>query len=255
MRGLMIKDFCCLRKSRKTFILVAAGVILMAVLFVLSCRFGNLAAARTRIGLEDPALAELMEQAAQIVICFLLLLPIAFLGSLAECFKEDARVGFWKPLSALPLSPWEVVGSRFLTCLLFAAVSMGVSALAALCVSSVEEQYRLEKLLVLILTFGACFLIYMSLCMFLIYLLGARRADLIQILPLGLLYLGIGCSLLMRLQEMSEEEMLQFGRQLGPRLWEMLERGYGLLLLLAAGCMVLAYLGSVAVVKQRKGVW
>lgn len=255
MRGLIIKDFCCLRKSRKTFILVAAGVILMAVLFVLSCRFGNLAAARTRIGLEDPTLAEMLEQAAEIVICFLLLIPIAFLGSLVECFKEDARAGFRKPLSALPLSPWKVVGSRFLTCLLFAAVSMGVSALAALCVSSVEDRYRLGKLLVLILTFGACFLIYMSLCMFLIYVLGARRADLIQILPLALLYLAVGCSLILRLQEMSEEEMIRFGKQIGPKLWEILERGYGLLLLLAAGCMTLAYLGSVAVVKQRKGVW
>ncbi len=253
MRGLIIKDFYCLRKSLKTFILVAAGVIMTAVMFVLSCRSGNLAAARTEIGLEDPAMADMLEQASELVIWFMLLIPIAFLGNLAECFKEDARVGFRKILSAMPLSPWEMVGSRYLTCLLFAAVSMGVSAVAAVFISSVEDSYLFGKLFALILTFGAGFLIYMSLSMFLIYFLGSCRADLIQIIPLVLLYMAAGVSLMLRVRKMADEEAAWYGKQLVFKLRDMLEHGYWVLFLLAACCMALSYLGSVAVVKRRKG--
>ncbi len=253
MKGLIIKDFYCLRKSLKTFIVVTAGVIVIAIMFVLSSQHGNLAAVEAQLQMEDPGEAQLVEQISEKVVWLLLLIPIVFLGNLADCFKEDRKSGFRKTLSGLPLGPWKIVGSRYLTCLLFAAASMAVSTVAAFFIALAADIHEFGRLVILILFFGSVFLIYMSVNMFLIYVWGARRADLIQIIPLALLYLAAMVGFTLRSRNMTEEEMLQYIKQLGPGLEQLLKNGGFLLLLLTAGCMALSYAGSVAVVKCRKG--
>ena len=45
MKGLIIKDIFCLRKQLKTFTFVLIGVFVLALMYVLSARFGNIAKA------------------------------------------------------------------------------------------------------------------------------------------------------------------------------------------------------------------
>lgn len=254
MKGLMIKDFFCLRKGLKTYILVTVGMIVIAIMFLLSSQYGNVAAAQADLRLENPDQADLLEQLFKIVICFMLLLPIAFLGNLTDCFKEDTRAGFRKTLSGMPLSPWQIVGSRYLTCLIFGSISMAVSAVAAVIIASVSDSYRLSRLLLLVLTFGAVFLVYVSAIMFFVYIFGARRADLIQICPLVILFLAVMVSFTSRTGTMADEELTEYMTQLGPNLRNMLEQRYPVLLLISVVCVALSYLGSVAVIKYRKEV-
>ena len=45
MKGLIIKDIMCLKKQLRTFSFVLLGVFVLALMYVLSARFGNIAKA------------------------------------------------------------------------------------------------------------------------------------------------------------------------------------------------------------------
>ena len=43
MKGLLIKDYYCLKKSLRSFLLLTIGVIIIGVMFALSMQHGNMA--------------------------------------------------------------------------------------------------------------------------------------------------------------------------------------------------------------------
>lgn len=126
MRGLIKKDFYCLRKSMKLILLVALGTIYLAVTFTLSARYGNVAknisetaetAARARA--EELLTEEEFYSIYTYVIWVVLLLPLALMGNVVDCFREDRRAGFGKFCFSLPAREKQIAGARYLSCLLY----------------------------------------------------------------------------------------------------------------------------------------
>ncbi|MBO4981106.1 MAG: ABC-2 transporter permease [Lachnospiraceae bacterium] len=253
MRGLIYKDFLCLRKGLKTFGFVTLGVIVLAVMFLLSSQYGNLAGSLQEIRADASVGADMMMGMLETSVWFMLFIPIAFMADVAQCFREDARVGFGKPLAGMALSHLKIVGSRYLTTLIYGTVSMGASLAAAFSISSVSVELTMQSLAAGVLNFGAIFLIYMSLNLFLIYLCGARKADLIQMIPLVVLLIVVG-SFVMKNADMTDEEMSRLLLEWKDRITLFLQGGYKMLFPVAAVTYTLSYLGSVAVLKHRRRV-
>lgn len=261
MKGLLFKDYLCLRKGMKNLILVSLGILIMGIMFVLSSQYGNLAVAKEAM-VQDTTMSEadvfIGNHIIEMAIYIMLIIPVAFVSNVTACFKEDAQVGFGKPLNSMPLTMWEIAGSRYLVCLLIAVVSMGASTVSAFFISVVSGLYDFSKLLGVILTAGAGFLIYMSLVLLLLYVFGfsTRRAEFILVAPLFVLEIAAVTKVaisVISIEKLSEDELLALFKQMIGKMAEIINGGFIWLFLIAGLCMAVSYVGSVALLKHRKG--
>jgi len=95
--------------------------------------------------------------------------------------------------------------------------------------------------------------LYMSFNLFMTYLCGARRADLIQMLPL-IVMLVADRVLAGKFGSMTDEQMNTLIRNATDVVLWFLENGYKILIPAAVAGMLLSYAGSVAVYKRRRRV-
>lgn len=253
MTGLIQKDMYCLRKILKTFFLVTTGVIVLSVLFIVSSRCGNIAKGIEEMKAENEIGEELFYSFFQIPIWLTLFIPVAFLSMIVECFKEDRKAGFAKMMLSMPLSDRKIVGSRYLSCLLFALLGLAGSFLAAFFVSLASDTFSLQKLIGYVFCFSGALLIYMSFVMFMLYLLGVERADLIQCIPFVVLLVAAIVAVQRQLSALSGTEVDAFFSDVLNSVSDFMTEKFGLVFLIALVCMVLSFLGSCAVLKQRKG--
>lgn len=253
MRGLIQKDMYCLRKNLRLFFCVTVGIILLSVLFCLSSRYGNVAKGIEEMKAQSPMGEEVFYSFFQAAVWVILFIPIAFVSMIVECFKEDRKAGFWKCMFSLPLSNHRIVGSRYLSCLLFAVVGVCGSLLAGIAVSLTSQVFAFEKLCGYVLTFCAVLLIYMSIVMFLLYLLGVEKADLIQCIPFLAVFLIAMVMVANRLFSMPEESVDALVIELFRKLADFLSDYSVVFIIAALICMVLSYLGACQVIEKRKG--
>lgn len=270
MRGLVKKDFYCLKKSMKLILLVSLGTIYLAVLFTLSARYGNVAknvsgtaetAARARA--EELLTEEEFYAIYTYVIWVILFLPLALMGNIVDCFREDRRAGFGKFCFSLPAREKQIAGARYLSCLLYALLGIVASVTAALSVSLASDRLRFPELLSVIFTFASILLTFVSVVMPLTYLFGADKLDLIQVGTFGAFLAALAILNVPTLKKIGEEIAVAEGGQGGGDLstfHELIDRlrefltTKGLFVFLAAALLFLvSYLCSVAILKKKGG--
>ncbi len=185
MKGLLIKDCYCLKRTVRLLIPVSLGTLFLAVLFTLSARYGNVAhaiAATKEEALREGLFTEAeFYYAYRYVIWCVLFIPMAFTANVPDCFCEDHRSGFSKMLFSLPVTPARIAGARYLSCLLYTLIGTVSSAAAAACVSRASDRLSCAELLSVVFTFSGVMTLFLAVVMPLIYLLGAEKKDLIMI--------------------------------------------------------------------------
>ncbi|MBP3459174.1 MAG: ABC-2 transporter permease [Lachnospiraceae bacterium] len=253
MAGLIRKDMYCLKKILKTFFIVTISVIVLSVLFIISSKYGNIAKGIEEMRAENELAEETFYSFFQMAVWLTLFIPISFLSMVVECFKEDKKAGFAKIVFSMPLDHKKIVGSRYLSCMLFAAVSLAGSLLAGFFVSLVSEVFKLQRLFGYIFCFSAALLIYMSFVMFMLYFLGVEKADFIQCAPFVILFVAAVIWFQRKVFSLPEAEMEAALSNLVDSISEIMTEKSGLLFLIALGCMALSFWGSCKVVKKRKG--
>lgn len=270
MRGLVKKDFYCLKKSMKLILLVSLGTIYLAVLFTLSARYGNVAknvsetaetTARARA--EELLTEEEFYAIYTYVIWVILFLPLALMGNIVDCFREDRRAGFGKFCFSLPAREKQIAGARYLSCLLYALLGIVASVTAALSVSLASDRLRFPELLSVVFTFASILLTFVSVVMPLTYLFGADKLDLIQVGTFGAFLAALAILNVPTLKKIGEEIAAAEGGQGGGDLstfHELIDRlrefltTKGLFVFLAASSLFLvSYLCSVAILKKKGG--
>ena len=253
MAGLVRKDMYCLRKTLKLFFIVTVSVIVLSVLLIASSRYGNIAAGLEEMKAEGAVDEEAFYSFFKVPIWLTLFIPLSFLSMIVECFKEDQKAGFAKIVRSMPLSCRQIVGGRYLSCLLFAAAGLAGSLTAGYFVSLVSEAFPLKELLAYILCFGGLLFIYMSFVLFMLYLFGVERADLIQCAPFLLLIIGAVLAVQKNLSSVPESEADAFFSGMIDSAANFMTEHFVLVFLAAAGCMLLSFAGSCLVFKGRKG--
>lgn len=269
MRGLIKKDFYCMRKSMKLILLVALGTIYLAVTFTLSARYGNVAknisetaetAARARA--EELLTEEEFYSIYTYVIWVVLLLPLALMGNVVDCFREDRRAGFGKFCFSLPAREKQIAGARYLSCLLYALLGIVASVTAALSVSLASDRLRFSELLSVVFAFGSILLVFVSVVMPLTYLLGADKLDLIQVGTFGAFLAALAIVNVPTLKKIGEEVAAAGNGQKGDmstftqmidRLREFLTTKGPFVFLAAALFFLVSYFCSVAILKAKGG--
>lgn len=254
MKGLIMKDLYCLKKELRLFLGVTIGSALVSVLFLLSARYGNIADALADIQKTEMLGSDTLLSMCDMLALFVIYLPIALVGSLVECFKEDSKAGFSKVAFSMPLSCKKIVGSRYITCMLFFGVCVLSASFCNAIVSSVSD--TLEFLTVLKGVFFMCaiFMIYMSLIMLLLYLLGTKRADIIQAVPILLVFCVWVIRFAVKMEELSDTEGLGALIEIINSSKEFMEKQGVMIFAAALLCMCLSYFLSVKIVEKKRGL-
>lgn len=254
MGGLIKKDMYCLKKNLLMFLFVTAGVIVLSVMFIISARSGNVALGIERMKTENDGMSEADFYAIfRIAVWAVLFIPQAFVGVVTECFKEDRKAGFYKYMMTLPLSEKELVGSRYISLMLFTGVSVAGSCTAAVFVSLASDYFRLETLLSIVFTFAAVLLIYMSIVMLLLYVFGVERADFIQCAPYAAVFIAGIAVMGIKISSMPENELDGYIVELIGRFSDVAAKNGVMLMGIAIVCMAVSYFVSCKMLKKRRG--
>lgn len=184
MKGLLIKDFYCLKRQLFTFICCSAGVLVIAVFVSISLQCGNLADGFERM-LADRDLTN-REVQALIQYCMLcvLLIPMAFTGNIADVFLDDSQASFQKLAGALPVSISERVGARYLSGLSFTLIGFLMDVGIVFVLSGVTELVPFWDFFGVLVSFASFMVIYLALFILFEYLFGVNQTSLAQVLPI-----------------------------------------------------------------------
>lgn len=254
MSGLIKKDMYCLKKNLRMFLLVTVGVIVLSVMFIISAQSGNVAQGISQMKAENDGMSEAdFYGMFQMAVWAVLFIPIAFVGMIVECFKEDRKAGFYRYMMTLPLSEAKLVGSRYISLLMFMVTGVAGSCIAAVFVSLVSDYFELGKLLSIILTFAAVLLVYMSIVMLLLYIFGTERADFIQCAPFVAAFIAVVVVMAGKISSIPENQLDGYFGRFIEELSDIIARNGILFMGIAIVCAAVSYLISCKMLKQRRG--
>ncbi len=253
MKGLLIKDYYCLKKSLKSFLVLTIGVIIIGIMFAISMEYGNMAivAAETAVqsGVDEATAFDMFRIAVWLVI----IIPMAFVGNVVDCFKADMRADFGKQLFSLPVDSKQIVAARYLTCIIYALVSFVGATITAICISSASEQYPFYELMSVVVLFGSVMIIYLCIVMCLIYLIGVKYADYIQAAPLLIIMIVAVVLSNVKMMNMDEAEMDSLMANMWGTVKGFMTQNVGIFLLVAVVILMVTYFVSVQIVEKRRG--
>lgn len=176
MKGLLIKDFFCLKKQLTNYVFIIVGVIVISVLFVLSYNFGNIHAGFEEMVDSGQNAESDIAMIATTALLLFMMIPLACTGDITNLFTDDENASFYKVASALPISIGKRVACRFLAGYLFIAVGMAVDFVMTVILSALTDIISFGKFCGVIVTFSSIMLMYVSLLILLMYVLGNGRS-------------------------------------------------------------------------------
>lgn len=184
MKGLLIKDFFCLKKQLINYGFIIVGVIVISVMFVLSYNFGNIHAGFMEMIDSGESTETGITMFAVNALLLFMLIPIACTGDITNLFVDDENASFYKVASALPVSISRRVACRFIAGYLFIAIGMAVDLIMSILLSSLTSIVSLGKFCGVIITFASIMMMYISLFILLVYVLGKGKTTYANVIPL-----------------------------------------------------------------------
>ncbi len=261
MLGLLRKDLYCMRKHSRELIFVSLGIIILAVAFAYSMEYGNLAKAIAESKPTDGVSAEMNEELIlgmfRYGVWMMLLVPVALVTNVADCFREDSKADFAKLGYCLPVNELQLVGSRYLTTCIYIAVAVCASLLAACLVAWRTETYTFSGLASVVLCFAALMIVGVSTWIVTLYLFGTRHFEMLQIAEL-IIGGGIGGYLVLNktgvFEKLEEPEATYRLIALLDSIKSFLESKGLLLFAVSLGVLALSYVVAVLIAKRRREV-
>lgn len=245
MKGLYRKDFYALKRMLFTFFLVCGVVIIFSVLFVFSAKYGNMALNKEEMG--EAAVLIMTKEMTLLP----LLLPLAFIGQIGDCFKMDEEAGFYKLQGSMPISAYKIVGARFLTIFTIGGIGITVSVIGALLLSTCSEDmkfYDMVRYPFILLLF---MLVFYGVFLPLAYGMKNKVYQTIMIILVLSIMIGGGVLLGLRMPK-EEAEILPWLKDGIAHMMQFITDYLWLLFLVASAFLAAAYFASVSIVKRRE---
>lgn len=159
MKGLIVKDIYCLKKQLTTYTFVIIGVVAVAIMFVLSGRYGNLRISVS--GMEEAGFD--IAAVVKIAVMFFMLLPLVSTGDISNLFVYDKAASFYKVGASFPISVKKRVFSKFVTVFIFLAAGLVIDILMSAVMSAVSDIILFSKCIGTLVSITACMVIFTSL--------------------------------------------------------------------------------------------
>lgn len=254
MKGLLIKDFYCLKKQLINYGFIIVGVIVISIMFVLSYNFGNIHAGFTEmIDSGQNTEADIAIIASNALLIFMLI-PIACTGDITNLITDDEKASFYKVASALPVSISKRVASRFIAGYLFIAIGVAVDFMMTIILTSLTGIISFGKFCGVIITFASVMMMYVSLFILFVYILGKGKTTYANIIPLLIGMAVCVCAVFKSVRAFltgSDENALM---DLYNRITEFMFHKSYILFLAAVIISVGSYFFAVYIAERKRGV-
>lgn len=254
MRGLLIKDFFCLKKQLINYGFVIVGVIVISILFVLSYNFGNIHAQFVELVTSGESTEAGVTMIASNALLLFMLIPIACTGDITNLITDDEKASFYKVASVLPISISKRVACRFITGYLFIAIGVAVDLLMSIVISSLTGVISFPKFCGVIISFASLMMMYVSLFLLLVYVLGKGKTSYASVIPLLAGVALYGWVNFERLRAFLIDSDDNAFMEVFQRTTEFIFFKSYLLLIAAVIISVGAYLAAVSIAKKKRGV-
>lgn len=254
MKGLLIKDFFCLKKQLINYGFIIAGVIVVSIMFVLSYNFGNIHAGFEEMVGSGQNTRESITIIASHALLIIMLIPIACTGDITNLVTGDENASFYKVASALPVSVGRRVACRFIAGYLFILIGAAVDLVLSVILSSITDIISFGKFCGVIVTFSSVMMMYISLFILFTYVLGKGKNAYANILPLLIGLLVCVCAAFNKIKAFltgSDENALM---DLYNRVTDFMFHQSYVLLLIAVIISGGAYFTAVYAAKRKRGV-
>ena len=178
MRGLLLKDYYCLKRKLFVWGVTVLATTIVCVMFMISTKTGNIALIYDKMAnSEDSMDAALIPFLTRIVLTMFLLLPVAASFDLIQyVFMDDKTASFYKVASSLPLSRYRRVGERYLLLGIVIAVSFAVDAVLLVLVKLTSDLMPFIDSFQIVLAFGGVSLFCATIALLFGYRFGAEAA-------------------------------------------------------------------------------
>lgn len=242
MKGLIIKDFFCLKKQLINYVFVIVGVIAVSVLFVLSCRFGNIASYGQASEID-------IAQLAGLALLLFMLVPLACTGDISNLFADDEKASFYKVASSLPVSVSKRVASRYIAGLFFIVIGFVVDLVMTIVLSALTDVISFGEFIGVIVSFTSLMIMYLSILILCMSLLGKGYRSYANIIPV---VVGVGLYAVINLDKLGDTRDL-------PKLYyqtvEFIEHKSYILLFAAMLLLISSYAATVYLSRRKRGAY
>lgn len=191
MKGLIIKDLMCLRKQRITFFYIVAVVLIVAIMYVLSARFGNIALAGKEMMVENNMTDIDIKNLSSLALVLFMLLPIAMVGDVTSVFAADGQAGFANVSAILPLSIEKRVLSKFITILAFFGIGVSTDLVISFVISLLTDILSFQDFFAIIITCASALFIYGALICVYMFLFGYGKESYAQLCSILSIVIGL----------------------------------------------------------------
>lgn len=254
MKGLLIKDFFCLKKQLINYGFIIAGVIVISIMFVLSYNFGNIHAGFMEMVDSGQNTGESITIIASNALLLFMLIPIACTGDITNLITDDENASFYKVASALPVSVGRRVACRFIAGYLFIVIGAAVDLILSAILSSLTDIISFGKFCGVIVTFTSIMMIYISLTILSAYILGKGKTTYANILPLLLGLLICICACFNKIRAFLTDTDPNALMDLYNRTKDIMFYKSYILLIIAVIISGGAYFMAVFIAKRKRGV-
>ena len=253
MKGLVIKDLMCLRKQLILFGFTVASVMVLAVMFVLSVRFGNIGKMVEDMLATKPDFNFTQKDINNMAILSLLtfmFLPIACVGDFANVFEADGKAGFAKVSAFLPISIERRVLAKYITILMMFGIGVGVDLAITAVLSAVTDLVSFWDYSKSLLTAASVMSIYGAIEIVFCFLFGHGKEDYARMAAFISL---VSAVILLNLKKI---KVLLTSSEFYPYdgMVRFLENKCYLFCLTAVLVMSASYVASVSIAKRKRGI-
>lgn len=249
MKGLVIKDFICLRKQISMFVMLLVMSVVIAIMFVLSARYGNLALAMNEM-LESGDIDQLgIVNTASFAVMLFLFVPIAAVTDLGFIFKEDAKAGFENVAAILPLSIKQRVTARYITVFTILVAGVVVDSILCFVLSFFTDIMKFSESVNMIFAISALIASMSALLIFFCILLGKGK-DEYAIVATTLVIVAIIAGVGFKRFKAFVTEGVDF---ISDMMTFIKTKAY-MMVIVAVAITLICYLGSVVIAERKRGV-
>ena len=178
MRGLLLKDYYCLKRKLFVWGVTIFATTAVCVMFMISTKTGNVAVLYEKIAnSEDSMDAAIIPFLTRIVLILFLLLPVAASFDLMQyVFTDDKTASFYKVASSLPLSRHKRVGERYILLGIVIVGSFAIDAVLLALVKATSDLMPFWDSFQIVLAFGGVSLFCATIALVFGYRFGADAA-------------------------------------------------------------------------------
>ena len=208
MKGLIYKDLMGLKKLRVSFIFVTVVTMIIAVMALLSARFGNLAVLEQQYQVKGNAEFDVSPlKLLWYGLSFMMVLPVVAVGDVAlNSFEADAKSGFINLAGALPVSVRQRVAARFITVLISGGTGLLISLIISFILSFLTDIMSFGDFAGIVLSAASLMIIFFSIEIVLIFLVKGLKNSYCGLVSMMIMIVAAGLIFFDRIQTAVREE-------------------------------------------------